>query len=112
MRETAESNTPPSAGKGSHATCSPALLAVRPMARPRKKNNTTRISISLPVALGDELDEMVAKRGYASRSEAISKMISEQLVNHQHDLGKEIMAGTHTLTTQHTNPRPPNPVRQ
>jgi CopG family nickel-responsive transcriptional regulator len=74
------------------------------MARPRKKNNATRISISLPVALFDELDEMVAKRGYASRSEAISKMISEQLVSHQHDLGKEIMAGTITLTYDHSKP--------
>src|SRR5260221_11499135 len=75
-----------------------------PMARPRKKNNATRISISLPVALFDELDEMVAERGYASRSEAISKMISEQLVNHHHQLGKEIMAGTITLTYDHSKP--------
>ena len=50
------------------------------MARPRKKNNATRISISLPLALFDELDEMVADRGYASRSEAISKMISANRV--------------------------------
>ena len=40
---------------------------------------------------------MVSNGGYASRSEAISKMISEQLVNHHHQLGKEIMAGTITL---------------
>ena len=74
------------------------------MARPRKKNNAARISISLPVALFDELDEMVAERGYASRSEAISKMISEQLVNHHHQLGKQIMAGTITLTYDHAKP--------
>jgi len=74
------------------------------MARPRKKSNAARISISLPVALFDALDEMVAKRGYASRSEAISKMISEQIVNHQRDLGKEIMAGTITLTYDHSKP--------
>jgi CopG family nickel-responsive transcriptional regulator len=71
------------------------------MARPRKKLTAARISISLPVALFDELDEMVAERGYASRSEAISKMISEQLVQHQHHLGKEIMAGTITLMYDH-----------
>jgi CopG family nickel-responsive transcriptional regulator len=71
------------------------------MARPRKKLTAARISISLPVSLFDELDEMVAERGYASRSEAISKMISEQLVQHQHSLGKEIMAGTITLIYDH-----------
>ena len=71
------------------------------MARPRKKNTAARISISLPVALFDELDEMVADRGYASRSEVMSKMISEQLVQHRQHLGKEIMAGTINLTYDH-----------
>ena len=71
------------------------------MARPTKKSTAARISVSLPVTLFDELDEMVAKRGYASRSEAISKMISEQLVTHQQDLGKAVMAGTITLIYDH-----------
>ena len=39
--------------------------------------------------------------GYASRSEAISKMISEQLVQHQQQLGRQIMAGTITLIYDH-----------
>jgi len=42
-----------------------------------------------------------ARCGYASRSDAISKMISEQLVQHQHELGKTIMAGTITLIYDH-----------
>jgi len=72
------------------------------MARPTKRKPTAaRISVSLPVTLFDELDDMVAKRGYASRSDAISKMISEQLVQHQHELGKTIMAGTITLIYDH-----------
>ena len=71
------------------------------MPRSRRKPNATRISISLPVTLFDELDEMVAKRGYASRSDAISKMISEQLVSHQQELGKGVMAGTITLIYDH-----------
>src|SRR6187455_2377221 len=75
------------------------------MVHPRKKKNTAaRISISLPVTLFDELDAMVAKRGYASRSEAISKMISEQLVQHQDELGKAVMAGTITLIYDHAKP--------
>jgi CopG family nickel-responsive transcriptional regulator len=71
------------------------------MVQTRKKNTAARISISLPVTLFDELDDMVAKRGYASRSDAISKMISEQLVQHQNELGKGVMAGTITLIYDH-----------
>src|SRR5438093_13670904 len=74
------------------------------MTRPRKKSNVSRISISLPSTLFDELDAMVAARGYASRSEAISKMISEQLVQHQQQLGRQVMAGTITLIYDHTKP--------
>jgi CopG family nickel-responsive transcriptional regulator len=71
------------------------------MAKPSKKSTAARISISLPVTLFDELDQMVSKRGYASRSDAISKMISEQLVQHKQELGKTIMAGTITLIYDH-----------
>ncbi|MEI7774812.1 MAG: nickel-responsive transcriptional regulator NikR [Verrucomicrobiota bacterium] len=63
-----------------------------------------RISISLPESLFMQLDEMVAARGYASRSEAISKMISEQLVQHAQQFGKAVMAGTITLIYDHTKP--------
>jgi len=72
------------------------------MARSRKKPTASRISISLPSTLYDELDAMVTARGYASRSQAISKMISEQLVQHAQQLGRQIMAGTITLVYDHT----------
>jgi CopG family transcriptional regulator, nickel-responsive regulator len=72
------------------------------MARPRKKSTASRITVSLPSPLCDELDAMVAARGYGSRSEAISKMISEQLVQHQQQLGRQIMAGTITLIYDHS----------
>src|SRR5688572_2679135 len=71
------------------------------MARPRKKSTASRISISLPSPLCDQLDAMVVARGYASRSEAISKMISEQLVEHEQQLGRQIMGGTITLIYDH-----------
>ncbi len=75
------------------------------MARPRKRKTAARISISLPVPLFAELDAMVAERGHASRSEAISKMISEQLAMHQQQqFGKQIMAGTITLVYDHSKP--------
>ena len=78
-----------------------AFPLARRMARPRKKSTASRISISLPSTLYDELGAMVSARGYASRSEAISKMISEQLVEHQQQLGRQIMAGTITLIYDH-----------
>src|SRR6188768_3963111 len=71
------------------------------MIQTRKKSTSSRTTISLPSALYDDLDAMVAARGYASRSEAISKMISEQLVQHQQQLGRQIMAGTITLIYDH-----------
>ena len=74
------------------------------MARSRKKSNVSRISISVPSTLCGELDTMVAARGYASRSEAISKMISGQLVEHQQQLGRQVMAGTITLIYDHAKP--------
>lgn len=74
------------------------------MAKPRKKPTAARITISLPESLFDELDDMVRVGGYASRSEAISKMISEQLVRHEQQLGRQILAGTITLIYDHAKP--------
>lgn len=74
------------------------------MAKKHKKALAARITISLPVTLFDELDAMVEQRGYGSRSEAISKMIAEQLVRHEQQLGRQIMAGTITLIYDHTKP--------
>lgn len=74
------------------------------MVRSRKKSTASRLSISLPATLFDELDAMVAARGFASRSEAISKMISEQLVQYAQQLGRQIMAGTITLIYDHAKP--------
>jgi CopG family nickel-responsive transcriptional regulator len=57
----------------------------------------SRISISLPSDLLDELDRMVASRGYGSRSQAIGEMVHYQLAEHKRALGNEVMAGTITL---------------
>ena len=70
-----------------------------PKARP-----AARISISLPEPLLLKLDTMVDERGYASRSEAISKMISGQLVQHAQQFGKAILAATITLIYDHSKP--------
>jgi CopG family nickel-responsive transcriptional regulator len=68
-----------------------------PMSKKPKKDNASRISITLPQTLSAELGQIVISRGYASRSDAICKMLSEQLVQHQQQFGRQIMAGTISL---------------
>lgn len=60
-------------------------------------SRVSRISVSLPPDLLVELDRMVKKRGYGSRSQAIGEMVNYQLAEHKRSLGKEVMAGTLTL---------------
>lgn len=57
----------------------------------------TRISMSLPEKLLAELDRMVAERGFASRSHAISDMLHQFLVEHKREVGDDVMVGTITL---------------
>lgn len=57
----------------------------------------SRISVSLPPLLLDELDSMVVSRGYESRSQAIGDMVHYQLSEHKRKLGDDIMVGTITL---------------
>lgn len=67
------------------------------MAKPNKKQKAERISISLPGSLSEQLGKIVVSRGYANRSDAICKMLNEQIVQHQHQFGRQIMAGTISL---------------
>lgn len=66
-------------------------------ARPTTPASVSRISVSLPPALLDQLDAMVATRGYESRSRAIGEMVNYQLAEHKRKLGDEVMVGTVTL---------------
>lgn len=73
------------------------------MAKEEKvKNLVSRISVSLPEDLLTELDAMVVGRGFESRSQAISDMINQQLVEHKRECGDELMAGTITLLYDHS----------
>jgi CopG family nickel-responsive transcriptional regulator len=68
------------------------------------KSGVSRISVSLPEPLLDQLDRMVVRRGFDSRSQAIAEMVNQQLVEHKQQLGEEIMAGTITLVYDHSTP--------
>ncbi len=67
-------------------------------------HGVSRISISLPEGLLDQLDNMVAERGFESRSQAIADMINHQLTEHREELGQDIMAGTINLVYDHSIP--------
>ena len=67
------------------------------MKSPASKGSVSRISISLPPRLLEELDHMVESRGYGSRSQAIGDIVTHQLAEHKRKLGDDIMAGTITL---------------
>ncbi len=69
-----------------------------------RKAGVSRISISLPECLLEQLDSMVAARGFESRSQAINEMINQQLAEHKQKLGNEIMAGTINLVYEHSTP--------
>lgn len=61
----------------------------------------SRISISLPEELLQELDRMVGSRGFASRSQAVSSMLHRALTDHRQTVGDRVMVGTVTLFYNH-----------
>lgn len=69
------------------------------MIKPIKKINrpVNRISISLPDELQSQLDEMVAQRGFESRSQAINDMLRQHLVEHKRQDGDQVLVGTITI---------------
>jgi CopG family nickel-responsive transcriptional regulator len=61
------------------------------------RRQVSRISISLPPELLDELDIMVGKRGFESRSQAVNDMVHRGLMEHKGELGDDVMVGIVTL---------------
>ena len=57
------------------------------------RRQVSRISISLPHELLAELDGMVGKRGFDSRSQAVNDMVHRGLMEHKHQLGDDVMVG-------------------
>jgi CopG family nickel-responsive transcriptional regulator len=66
-----------------------------------KKESVSRLSISLPPTLLDQLDDMVEEKGYTNRSLAVADMIRAHLVEHRQKFGREEIAGTITLVYDH-----------
>lgn len=83
----------PAAGPGPGRSAVPGV----PAARRGKPEKVARFSVSLPADLLDELDGMVARRRFPSRSHAIAEMAREQLLEHSQETGAARMAGTISL---------------
>ena len=71
------------------------------MPRP-KSDKVVRFSVSLPESLLDELDTMVERRGYQSRSQAVAALARDGLVEFATQLGTSSVAGTISLVYDHT----------
>lgn len=64
---------------------------------PTESRFVSRISISLPEKLLNELDSMVGERGFQTRSQAIIDMLHKSLMEHRREFGDDVMVGTITL---------------
>jgi CopG family nickel-responsive transcriptional regulator len=64
----------------------------------------SRISMSLPFGLLRELDRMVVERGFVSRSQALSDMLHQFLIEHKREHGDDLMVGTVTLVYDNSVP--------
>ena len=67
------------------------------MPRASESVGVSRISISLPGALLGDLDRLVERRGYGSRSQAVADIVNAQIVESRQQLGDDVMVGTLTL---------------
>ena len=71
------------------------------MSAAAKTDRLARFSVSLPESLLDELDAMVKRRGYASRSQAVAALARDGLVEYAAQLGTASVAGTISLVYDH-----------
>ena len=67
------------------------------MAHDGESRGVARVSISLPAALLEDLDLLVERRGYGSRSQAVADVVNAQIVESRQQLGNDVMVGTLTL---------------
>ena len=69
-----------------------------------QKNNSRRVSLSIPGNLVDKLDAMIEERGFHNRSQAVSDLIRESLVEEQRNDPHSVLAGTITLVYDSAKP--------
>lgn len=72
------------------------MISPEPQVVPQSKK-LARFSISIPNDLAVQLDQMIDKRGYKNRSQAVTEMVRSQVAEFKADVGTESMAGTLSL---------------
>ncbi len=68
----------------------------------QKREPVSRITISLAGNLLADLDQVVAERGFQSRSQAVADFVHRALVDTKSEHGQDVMVGTITLFYDHT----------
>lgn len=68
--------------------------------------------MTLPKSTLEQLDSMVAKRGFSNRSQAVTEIINKEIVAHNSELGDYVMAGTITLFYSHSRSGLPGQLAQ
>jgi CopG family nickel-responsive transcriptional regulator len=74
------------------------------MHAPDRSRPVSRISISLPEDLLNDLDRMVEARGFESRSQAVNDMLHQFLLEHKCDQGDDVMVGIVALFYKNSVP--------
>lgn len=64
-------------------------------------SSITRFGVSIESQLIKKFDALLARKGYATRSEAIRDMIRDTLVEQEWELGKHETVGTITIVYNH-----------
>lgn len=68
------------------------------------RDKLVRISMSLPEKLLEQFDSMIEERALKNRSQAIIDLLHRELVQHQKNVGEDVMAGTINLVYDHSAP--------
>ena len=75
----------------------PSATELRMPSTKHKPDKIVRFSVSLPESLLEDLDQMVARRGYQSRSHAVATLARDGLVEFASQTGNGSVAGTISL---------------
>lgn len=67
-----------------------------------ERERVERISLSLPAGILSNFDQLVEDRGFDSRSQAVSELISRELDRHSSSKGRGFMTGTITIVYEHS----------
>ena len=68
------------------------------------KDKLVRVSMTVAESLLSEFDAMIETRSMVNRSQAMSELIHQEIIQHKENLGNEIMAGTINLVFDHSVP--------